>query len=668
MTDDRVIGLVAATAAGHAAAALLASAWGGETRVYGHGHGREGERSGAYESAAYALRQHGHEPGSGYEYESVGDALRAAFGECSAVVSFLAVGATVRVLAPLLQHKAADPAVVCVDEARQFAVAVVGGHHGANDLAYRVAQVLDCVPVVTTASDAAGVTALDSFGVELGFKLADSAPLAAVGARILSGEPVTVRGAELWPLPALPPNVTAVGDEIAADIVISDVISDRLMPTDVGSDAPVLVYRPPSLVVGVGASRGVSAQEVLAAVDAALAAGGLAPESVVRLASVDLKADEPGLAEAAAMRGWPVVFHPAAELASVEVPNPSAVVAAAAGTASVAEAAARYDGPGRPLADLVVEKTKSPTGPGSGRMVSRSAASVGAVSGSAGSGGATSGGTGSGATASAVSMATAAVARLRPRGRLAIVGLGPGARDLLAPRAVAELRRASVVVGLDQYVEQIRDLLRPGTEVRVSGLGAEEERAHSAVELARTGRSVALVGSGDAGIYAMASPALEYAGVGGGQGDGDGVDDVDVVCVPGITAAGAASNVLGAPLGHDHCSISLSDLHTPWDAIERRVRAAAEGDFVVSFYNPRSRQRDWQLGKALGILAAHRPAETPVGWVRNASRTDESSGLTTLAEFDPAVVDMYTVVTVGCSQSRIVGGRFVTPRGYTWAR
>jgi cobalt-precorrin 5A hydrolase/precorrin-3B C17-methyltransferase len=364
---------------------------------------------------------------------------------------------------------------------------------------------------------------------------------------------------------------------------------------------------------------------VLATIDAALAAGGLAPESVVRLASVDLKADEPGLAQAAAMRGWPLVFHSAEALASVEVPNPSPVVAAETGTPSVAEAAARYDGPGRPLADLVVEKTKSPT----------------AVR-----------------PEGTASMATAAVARLRPRGRLAVVGLGPGARDLLAPRAVAELRRASAVVGLDQYVEQIRDLLRPGTEIRVSGLGAEEERARSAVDLARTGRSVALIGSGDAGIYAMASPALDYAGA----------DDVDVVCVPGITAAGAASNVLGAPLGHDHCSISLSDLHTPWEAIERRVRAAAEGDFVVSFYNPRSRQRDWQLAKALGILAVHRPAGTPVGWVRNASRADESQGLTTLAEFDPAVVDMYTVVTVGCSQSRIVGGRFVTPRGYTWAQ
>ena len=597
-TPAAVVGLVAATASGRAAATSLRAAWGEEARVY--------------------------------EHESAAEALRNAFAECSAVVSFLALGATVRVLAPLLRHKTIDPALVCVDEARQFAVAVLGGHHGANDLAQRVADVLGCTPVITTASDAAGTAALDAFGADLGLKLDNPRLLPRIGARLLSGEPVGVYGAQDWPLPALPPNATTVADPTQAQIIVSDreKVGDRdgsgVELAATAERGPALVYRPPSLVVGVGASRGVSAREVLDAVDAALAAGGLSPASVVRLASVDLKADEPGLREAAASRGWPLVFHPAAALAAIDVPHPSPVVAAATGTPSVAEAAARYDGPERPLADLVVPKAKSS----------------------------------SRASAAAVSMATAAVARLRPRGRLAVIGLGPGARDLLAPRAAAELRRAAVVVGLDQYVDQIRDLLRPGTEVRATGLGAEEERARSAVQLARAGHAVALIGSGDAGIYAMASPALEYADA----------DDIDALCVPGVTAAAAASNALGAPLGHDHCAISLSDLHTPWEAIERRVRAAAEGDFVVSFYNPRSRQRDRQLGKALAILAGHRPAATPVGWVRNASRPDETRGLATLAAFDPAVADMYTVVIVGCSQSRIVAGRFVTPRGYAWAR
>jgi cobalt-precorrin 5A hydrolase / precorrin-3B C17-methyltransferase len=381
-----------------------------------------------------------------------------------------------------------------------------------------------------------------------------------------------------------------------------------------------VVFRPASLVVGVGASRGAGADEVLGLVDAALAEAGLSPRSVRHLATVDVKAGEAGLLDAARRRGWPIRFHPAEALREVETPNPSAVVLSEVGTPSVAEAAALIGGG----AELLVEKRKSP-------------------------------------------MATVAVARLRTRGRLAIVGLGPGARDLVAPRALAELRRCSVLVGLDQYVEPVRDLLRPGTRVLASGLGDEEARARCAVEEARSGHAVALVGSGDAGVYAMAGPALEFAAAHAGPGAGE----IEVTGVPGITAALAASTLLGAPLGHDHAYISLSDLHTPWEAIERRVRAAAEGDFVACLYNPRSRARDWQLGKALATFAEHRPPSTPVGLVRNASRPGERVILTTLGELGAEqveAVDMYTVVIVGSTSTAARGGRMVTPRGYRWAR
>ena len=176
-----------------------------------------------------------------------------------------------------------------------------------------------------------------------------------------------------------------------------------------------------------------------------------------------------------------------------------------------------------------------------------------------------------------------------------MIGIGPGARDLLTPRAVAGLRRAAVVAGLDAYTEQIADLLRPGTKVLASGLGAEQERATEAVAQARAGHAVALIGSGDAGVYAMGSPALELAG-----------DDIDVTVVPGVTAALAVAAVLGAPLGHDHVMISLSDLHTAWPVIERRIIAAAEADLVTCFYNPASARRRWQLRRAIELLAARR--------------------------------------------------------------
>jgi len=449
--------------------------------------------------------------------------------------------------------------------------------------------------VVTTATDAVGIPGLDTLGLPV------EGDVAGVTRALLDGEPVALDAEVPWPLPPLP---------FAGQGTHTVRLTDR-------ADRPAggeVLLRPPSLVVGVGASRGAPADEVLELVEGALRDAGLSPRSVAALATVDAKRDEPGIVAAAARLGVPVLTYPAEELAKVEVPNPSDAPLGAVGTPSVAEAAALARG-----GELLVPKRKSARADGH------------------------------------AAMATCAVVRRPVRGRLAVVGLGPGARDLLTPRATAELRRASVLVGLDQYVDQIRDLLRPGTRVLESGLGAEEERARTAVAEARRGQAVALIGSGDAGVYAMASPALAEAS-----------DDIDVIGVPGVTAALAAGAILGAPLGHDHVSISLSDLHTPWEVIERRVRAAAEADIVVTFYNPRSRGRDWQLPKALAILAGHREPATPVGVVRNASRPDESSRLTTLACLDPATVDMMTVVTVGNTATREIAGRMVTPRGYRW--
>jgi len=591
------IALVAVTAAGRAAADELTARW-PEARLY------PGRPAGA---------------------------LAAAFTDAGAIVCFLAVGATVRLLAPLLADKHTDPPVVCVDEARRFAIPVTGGHRGANALAQRLADHFGATPVITTASEATGTSALDTFGADAGLRLdADSRPaLAALGAAVLSGAQVALAADETHPTPPLPPNVTATpAGRPAAAIVITDRTGPHpAAPTGV----PTVTYRPASLVIGVGASRGAPAAEIAALVEGALADAGLSARSVRHLATASVKADEPGLLALSAERGWPLVTYPAELLATVPVPNPSAVVAAAVNTPSVAEAASRLD-PDRhvPTGEIVAAKRAS-------------------------------------------AHATVAISRHRPRGRLAVVGLGPGARDLLTPRAAAELARAGVVVGLDQYVDAVADLLRPGTAIRTSGLGAEEERARTAVDLARAGHAVALVGSGDAGIYAMASPALDLATDAVIAG-ADGLDvhrPIDVVGVPGVSAAQAAAALLGAPLGHDHALISLSDLHTPWPVIARRVQAAADADLVVAFYNPRSARRTHQLRDALETLAAHRPAHTPVGIVTDASRAGQHTEVITLAQMctdaAQARVGMTTTVIVGASTTRLVDGRMVTPRGYRWA-
>jgi len=552
------------------------------------------------------------------------EGLRAGFAQYDAVVAVMAAGAVVRILAPQIAagQKSSDPAIVVIDEAGRFVIPLLGGHAAAaNKLATDLAEVLGAQAVVTTATDVAGVPGLDDLGWPV------SGDVSGVGRALLDGEKVILRSDVRWPLPALGENVVEVlgNADQANDINDINAFND---PTILISDlatAPTgectVLLRPPSLVVGMGASRGVSTDEVRQLLKTALEDAGLAVESVVAIATAQVKGDEQALI-AHELR-VPLVTHSAAALNQVTVPNPSEVVRAAVGVPSVSEAAALLgvDASGhdrnhddKNLGTLIVTKTAS-------------------------------------------AMATVAVARHQPRGRLAVVGLGPGSRELLTEAAKVELRRASVIVGLDQYVDQIRDLLRPGTQILSTGLGHEEERAHSAVELARDGFAVALIGSGDAGVYAMASPALEVAD-----------QSIEFVGVPGVTAALAASAVLGAPLGHDHCYLSLSDLHTPWPVIERRIAAAAEGDLVLLCYNPRSVKRDWQLGRALELLAEHRPSTTPIGVVRNASRPDESSILTTLAEFDPAVVDMYSLVVIGSSQTQIVGGRMVTPRGYRWAQ
>ena len=559
-----MIGLIAATENGRRNAAHLAESW-DDARIY---KGR--------------LRE----------------ALYRAWEECDAVVLFLATGAAVRLVAPLLRDKRTDPGVVAVDGAGLFAVALCGGHDGgANGLAARVAASLGATPVVTTASDALGLPALDSFGKDLGLRLEEGSDLAAVGATLVSGERVGFISDRRLPLGPLPENVVR-GDGLEPPLLF---ISDRTVEVP----RPAVVYRPPSLVAGVGCSRGASAGEILGLLRASLVEAGLAEGSVAALASIEAKRDEAGLLEAAESLGIPARFYSAESLAAVEAPNPSSVVREVVGTPSVAEAAVLVSG-----ADIVLQKRKS-------------------------------------------AMATVALGRLPVRGRLMLVSLGPGEEALIPPLAREALAASELVVGLDQYVDRVRHLLRPGTEVLTMPLGDEVARAEAAIGEARSGAAVSLVSSGDVGVYAMASPALELAG-----------EDVDVVVVPGITAAQAAASLLGSPLGHDHASISLSDLLTPWPVIERRVEAAGLGDFVVSLYNPRSKGRDWQLGKVKEMLLAHRPPDTPVGIVKDAYRPTQRVDLTDLASLRPEEVDMLTVVVVGSSQTRLVAGRMVTPRGY----
>ncbi len=247
-------------------------------------------------------------------------------------------------------------------------------------------------------------------------------------------------------------------------------------------------------------------------------------------------------------------------------------------------------------------------------------------------------------------------------GYLAIVGLGPGHRDLTTPRAIQVIQEADLVIGYRVYIEQIQDLLGD-KEIHISELTHEVERATLAVQSARAGRRVCIISSGDAGIYGMAGLVLDLFSEETPSSLPER-SEPDIEVVPGVSALNAAAALLGAPLMHDFAAISLSDLLTPWSTVARRLSAVAEADFVVVLYNPRSRKRQWQLGEARRLFLEHRAGTTPVGLVHNAYREGQNAQLTTLEHLLEHNVDMFTTIIIGNSCTRVRQQYMITPRGY----
>jgi len=528
--------------------------------------------------------------------------VRQLWDQVDGLVLIGATGIAVRAIAPHLSGKAVDPAVVCVDDAGRFAIALCGGHAGANQLARELGGVLGAVPVVTTATDGSGLPALDTLP-----GLRADGDLAGVTRSWLDGMPPALafdNDLDAWPIP---PELRALPHDGPNRVVVSDRLADeRPLRGEVR-------LRPRSLVLGVGASTGADPDSLWELVRSGLLAQRLEIRSVGVVATIDRKLNEPAVRELAERLAVELRGFDAATLAAVAVPNPSEAARRAVGTPSVSEAAALLAA--GPRSNLIAQKT-----------VSSSADS------------------------------TLAIARRRaPEGHLAVVGLGPGHPSKRTPEASAAVRHSDVVIGYAAYVELADDLIEPRQQIVRSPIGSEEQRCRDALKLASEGHRVALVCSGDPGVYAMASLVCELSGEYG---------QPPLTIVPGVTAALSAAAVLGSPLGHDHAAISLSDLLTPWHVITRRLEAAAAGDFVVSLYNPRSARRTVQLGEALRILASSRPASTPAAVLTEIGRVGESVIRTTLGELDPSTVGMLSLVVIGSSETRWIGERMVTPRGY----
>ena len=584
-------------------------------------------------------------------FDAVKPHLQALFAEGRTIVAVMASGAVIRLLAPLLSDKGGEPPVLAVSEDGISVVPLLGGHHGANDLARAIALGLAGHAAITTAGDIRFGVALDA--PPEGYVLANPEAAKAVMAELVAGAgavlkveiaaraPLSLR--DISPLESEMSRRTEGGISMPLGQWLTtsripfgaDTASVTLTITDRPKTAGQLelVYHPKTLVLGVGCERHCDAAEAVALAEQALAAGGFARESLAAVASLDLKADEAAVHAVAGHFGVPARFFGAATL-EAEAPrleNPSEVVFAEVGCHGVAEGAA--------LASvgasgwLAVAKIKS-----------------------------------KGATA-AIAVAPKPIDPNtigRGRGKLFVVGIGPGADFWRSPEVSSMVAVSTDLVGYSLYLDLLGSLTTGKTRHDFD-LGREEARVVHAMELAGEGRTVSLVCSGDAGIYAMATLVFELFEKGGIS---DAASRIEVQVSPGISALQAAAARIGAPLGHDFCTISLSDLLTPWEHIQRRVKAAGEGDFVIAFYNPVSIKRRTQLAYARDALLEYRPYNTPVILATNLGRSGEHVRVVPLGELDVDEVDMLTVVIVGSSESRTVrtgdGKTWVyTPRGYS---
>ncbi|MEM6588023.1 MAG: precorrin-3B C(17)-methyltransferase [Pseudomonadota bacterium] len=540
------------------------------------------------------------------------DHVRDLFLSGTPVVGVCASGILIRAVGPVLSDKRTEPPVVSVSDDGAVVVPLLGGHRGANRLAQDIAADLGSTAAVTTAGDVAMGVALDA--PPPGYRLANPEDAKPAMAALLSGVGVTLKGEPLF-------DIEDTGGRV--ELIVSEARAQ--------ASEERLVYHPQRYALGVGCARNADPEEMWVHVSKTLEAANIAPGAIACVATIDLKADEPAMNILAARLGVPLRLFTAEELEAQtpHLANSSQVVFAEVGCHGVAEGAALAIG-----GTLAIEKSKTAN---TTCALTRSEQPITEFAG-------------------------------RARGRLSVLGIGPGQATWRTPEVSRLVADAEELVGYGLYI----DLLGPLAAGKARSdfpLGGEEARCRYALEQAGQGKNVALICSGDAGIYAMGALVFELLDRDEAEGGvSDSARRAEVICSPGVSALQAAAARAGAPLGHDFCTISLSDLLTAREDIIRRLHAAAEGDFVIAFYNPVSKTRRTLLSEARDILLQHRPADTPVMLATSLGRPEEHLRYRRLDALQVDEVDMLTVVLVGSSNSRLAslgeGPRMFTPRGY----
>nr|WP_216670486.1 precorrin-3B C(17)-methyltransferase [Microcoleus asticus] len=538
-------------------------------------------------------------------FSNFGETLRELFATETPIIGICAAGIIIRTLAPLLSDKRAEPPVLAVAEDGSAVVPLLGGLHGVNDLAREIAAALGVQPAITTTGDIRFRTALLS--PPQGYYLANPEDAKTFISNLLAGAKVRLEGAASW----LSESNLPIAPDARSTIRVTE---KAVLP------APdCLVYHPKIAAVALANLSNIQPEIAVACVRELLAKTNLAAAAIAGFFALKDEMGNPALQAVSAYFQVPVRFFNQSELVefnSIEfIENHAAQIALTAAGAN----------------SQLIECDRT--------LALNCAIALAAQP----------------FDARAIGIS---------RGKLAIVGTGPGGASWMSPEVKEILREATDWVGYKFYLD-LAGTLREGQKRHDSDNREEIDRARFALDLAASGKSVAVVSSGDPGIFAMAAAVFEAI-------DFDAKPEwqgIDIRVAPGISAMQAAAAAIGAPLGHDFCVISLSDILKPWEVIEQRISAAAIADFAIAFYNPISKQRIWQLSRAIEILLQSRDPKTPVVLGRNLGRPGQSVRVCTLGEFQPQDADMRTLVIVGSSQTRIIPRKYgdvwvYTPRRY----
>ncbi|MEG4284281.1 precorrin-3B C(17)-methyltransferase [Microcoleus sp. A006_D1] len=551
-------------------------------------------------------------------FSNFGQTLRELFATETPIIAICAAGIIIRTLAPLLSDKRAEPPVLAVAEDGSAVVPLLGGLHGVNDLAREIAAALGVQPAITTTGDIRFRTALLS--PPQGYYLANPEDAKTFISNLLAGAKVRLEGAASWlsesNLPLAQPS-----ERIAPEAKLTIRVTEKaIVPT-----AECLVYHPQIVAFALTKLSNIEPEIAVSFVQQVLENADLAAASVAGFFALKDEMGNPALEAISHFFKVPVRFVNLSEL--VEFDSVKLIEYNASFDVTAAQIALTAAGANSQL--IGYDRTNAFS-----CAIALAAKPL---------------------DASAIGIS---------RGKLAIVGTGPGGAPWMSPEVKEILREATDWVGYKFYLD-LAGTLREGQNRHDSDNREEIDRARFALDLAASGKSVAVVSSGDPGIFAMAAAVFEAI-------DFDSKPEwqgIDLRVAPGISAMQAAAAAIGAPLGHDFCAISLSDILKPWEVIEQRISAAAKADFAIAFYNPISKQRVWQLKRAIEILLETRDAKTPVVLGRNLGRPGQSVRVCTLGEFQPEDADMRTLIIVGSSQTRTIPRKYgdvwvYTPRRY----